>query len=165
MGSSRKVGFNSWMLKAVFLRQVESVTVLSLRWNQEREEGIVMILGSIDMHFKLEAKLIYLMMGIDGGNMGKRLSRAASFQVTTGVQVLGAMSRSKSNAILKMKGLLWLPMKGCITIQLRGPLKTLRTSWDRSKLILLSKLCCNFFLNAWIAHRDYCKSELGMENK
>lgn len=66
-----------------------------------------MILGSIDMHFKLEAKLIYLMMGIDGGNMGKRLSRAASFQeVTTGVQVLGAMSRSKSNAILKMKGLL-----------------------------------------------------------
>jgi hypothetical protein len=27
-------------------------------------------------------------------------------EVTTGVQVLGAMSRSKSNAILKMKGLL-----------------------------------------------------------
>jgi hypothetical protein len=34
----------------------------------------------IDMHFKQGARLIYLMMGTDGGNMGKRQWRIINFQ-------------------------------------------------------------------------------------
>jgi hypothetical protein len=49
-------------------------------------------LGSLDMLFKQGAKLIYLMMGIDGGSMARKLSRIIGFrEATTGVLIKGVM--------------------------------------------------------------------------
>ena len=55
--------------------------------NMEKNQGkkVKRRLESIDLRFKQGAMLIFLMMGIDGGNMGRKQSRTTSFPENFGL--------------------------------------------------------------------------------